>query len=41
MIVRSVVGLATDPTKTNFPGADVLRNDYYESDTYRKGRVKN
>ena len=43
MILRSVVGPATDPTKTNkwdIPDAGFLRNYYPEYDTYIKGRRK-
>ena len=43
MIVRSVVGPATDPNKTNkrsIPDPGVLRNDYFKSETNNKGRVK-
>ena len=43
LIVRSVVGTATDPTKTNkraIPDAYVIRNYYPESDTDSKGREK-
>ena len=43
MIVRSVVGSATEPNNTNkqyITDADVLRNYYPESEKYSKGRGK-